>query len=122
MTSRSPPIPCEVPQDDRNDAEVEAEVPIASAAEDGNEILSTEAKSRPHLVELFIGDLSYFCTEEDIQKLFSRYGTVVETRIRRSDRGGHSLMFGFVKMTSLEDAERCERELDNLSFMGRLLR
>ncbi len=81
-----------------------------------------QTKSCPPLVELFIGDLSYFCTEEQIAALFSTYGTVAETRIRRSDRGGHSLMYGFVKMTSLQDAETAANALNDQLYMGRRLR
>ena len=82
----------------------------------------TEEKSKHPLVELFVGDLSYFCTEEQLRSLFSEYGTVAEARIRRGERNGHSLMHGFVKMTSLGDANRCAEALDDAMYMGRRLR
>lgn len=81
-----------------------------------------EDKAKHPLVELFVGDLSYFCTEEQLRELFGNFGHVVEARIRRSERGGHSLMHGFVKMTSLDDAQRSANALDNKMYMGRRLR
>ena len=81
-----------------------------------------EDKSKHPLVELFVGDLSYFCTEDHLRELFGKFGHVAEARIRRSERGGHSLMHGFIKMTSLDDAQRSAQALDNNMYMGRRLR
>lgn len=81
-----------------------------------------DEKSKHPLVELFVGDLSYFCTEEKLRALFSEYGTVAEARVRRGERNGHSLMHGFVKMTSLRDANRSAEALDDAMYMGRRLR
>ncbi len=72
--------------------------------------------------ELFVGDLSYFCREQHIQQLFSNIGKVVSVRIRRSDRRGHSLMHGFIKMTTPEDAQRAVASYDGYLFMGRRMR
>ena len=72
--------------------------------------------------EIFIGDLSFFCHENDIFQLFSQYGQVMEVRIKKSEGNGKSLMFGFVKMESLEAADEVIRQLNGIMFMGRLLK
>lgn len=72
--------------------------------------------------ELFVGDLSYFCREQHIQQLFSSIGRVISVRIRRSDRRGHSLMHGFAKMASVEDAQRVVATFDGYMFLGRKMK
>eukprot|EP00599_Poterioochromonas_sp_BG-1_P007876 CAMPEP_0173150006 /NCGR_PEP_ID=MMETSP1105-20130129/10683_1 /TAXON_ID=2985 /ORGANISM="Ochromonas sp., Strain BG-1" /LENGTH=559 /DNA_ID=CAMNT_0014065019 /DNA_START=360 /DNA_END=2039 /DNA_ORIENTATION=+ len=70
---------------------------------------------------LFVGDLSYFCTEEDLLSIFSGYGPILTVRVRRGITGD-SLMHGFVALASAESAQRAIRDLDGLEFMGRNMR
>ncbi len=72
--------------------------------------------------ELFVGDLSYFCEEHHLFDLFKGFGVVTETRIKRNDRGGRTLMYGFVTMASLPDAEHASKSLNGRLFMGRNMR
>ncbi len=69
--------------------------------------------------ELFVGDLSYFCREEHLIHLFSYYGNVLEARIKRSEKDGHSLMYGFVRMSALPEALEASKHLSGFMFMGR---
>lgn len=70
---------------------------------------------------LFIGDLSYFCTEEDLCRVFAAYGPILTVRVRRGVTGD-SLMHGFVALNSSEAAVRAIRDLDKIEFMGRNMR
>lgn len=72
--------------------------------------------------ELFVGDLSFFCTEQHLQELFSTYGPVSEARIKRSDRGNRTLMYGFVRMEELKHALQAAAELNGKLYMGRAMR
>ena len=75
--------------------------------------------------EVFVGDLSYFCTEADLQRFFASTGEVVDARIRWSHELrelGHSLMHGFVTFRTAEEANRAVRERDGELFMGRNIR
>ena len=38
--------------------------------------------------ELFVGDLSYFCGEEQLYDLFGQFGGILDVRIKRSDAKG----------------------------------
>ncbi len=69
--------------------------------------------------ELFVGDLSFFCTEEDLYRLFGNFGVVAEARIKRSDKGGKTLMYGFVRMDSLPPALEAAKYLNGNLYMGR---
>jgi RNA recognition motif-containing protein len=65
---------------------------------------------------LYVGNLTYSVTEEQIKELFSNYGEVKEVRI--IERKG----FGFVEMSSPEEAEKAKEELSGTVFEGRTLR
>lgn len=70
---------------------------------------------------LFIGDLSYFCSEEDLCTLFAPYGRILTVRVRRGVTG-ESLMHGFIALDTAEAAQRAIVDLDGVEFMGRNMR
>eukprot|EP00981_Chlorochromonas_danica_P008203 scaffold2062_cov181-Ochromonas_danica.AAC.7 len=70
---------------------------------------------------LFLGDLSYFCTEEDLCTLFADYGPILTVRVRRGVTG-ESLMHGFIALESPDMARRAITDLDGIEFMGRNMR
>lgn len=70
---------------------------------------------------IFVGDLSYFCTENDLYRLFASVGrSILHISIAR--KGEASLMYGFVELDSLEKAEQVSAEFNGQIFMGRKLR
>ncbi len=73
-------------------------------------------------IEVFVGDLSFFCREYDLYDLFSRFGYVLKTRIKRSERDSRTLMYGFVVMQKLEEAQRAVEALHGYRFLGRDIR
>lgn len=85
-------------------------------------VVEPTTDKRPPCVELFIGDLSFFCSERNLVELFSPYGKILEAVISRSDNGGHSLLHGFIKMSNSEEAEIAAAKLNDSPFMGRTLR
>lgn len=71
-------------------------------------------------ITVFAGDLSYFCTEDDLAEVFSHYGSVQRAIIRRS-KEGQSLNYGFVTFHRVDDLDRLQ-ELEGMLFLGRYLR
>lgn len=69
-----------------------------------------------HGSKLFVGNLSYSVTQEQLKELFSQHGTVVDIRII-GDKG-----FGFVEMSSQSEAENAKNALDGFNFDGRNMR
>jgi RNA recognition motif-containing protein len=70
---------------------------------------------------LFVGNLPFATTNEQLRDLFSRFGpcdsaTVVTDRVSGRSRG-----FGFVEMASDDDASRAVGELDGSEYGGRKL-
>jgi RNA recognition motif-containing protein len=66
--------------------------------------------------KLYVGNLTYSVTEEQLKKLFSAYGDVKEVRV--IERKG----FGFVEMATPEDAEKAKAALNETNFEGRTLK
>jgi RNA recognition motif-containing protein len=66
--------------------------------------------------KLYVGNLLYGTTNDDLQELFSEYGTVTDVKIIEG-RG-----FGFVEMSSREEAENAMEKLDGYDFQGRTLK
>ncbi len=70
---------------------------------------------------IFVGDLSYFCNEDDLFNLFSQFGKILTVRVRRGVTG-ESLMHGFIAMDTAEAAGLAITGLDGMEFMGRNIR
>lgn len=65
---------------------------------------------------LYVGNLSYSVTKEELSELFSGYGEV--TQINVIEGKG----FGFVEMADQADAEKAKSALNGTQFKGRALR
>lgn len=72
------------------------------------------------LEALFVGDLSYFCTDAHLQQLFEPYGPVHKAVVRKS-KTQEPLHYGFVEVP-VEKAHLAIQELHGLVFLGRKLR
>jgi len=66
--------------------------------------------------KLYVGNLSYSVTNEQLEKLFSSHGQVKTANII-GDKG-----FGFVEMTNSSEAEAAKEALDGTDFEGRNLK
>jgi RNA recognition motif-containing protein len=72
--------------------------------------------------KLFVGGLAFNTTEEGLQAFFAPVGDVISTAIVTDRDTGHSRGFGFVEMTSIENAERAVAELNGRELDGRSLK
>ena len=70
---------------------------------------------------LHVGNLSYDTAESDLFELFNGIGKVTNAEIVTHSRTQRSKGFGFVQLTSVEDAKRAASELHGKPFMGRVL-
>jgi len=72
--------------------------------------------------KLFVGNLAYAVTEDDLRTLFSQIGACESVAIVMDRDTGQSRGFGFVTMTNAEEAERAKKQLDGTELHGRRLR
>lgn len=69
--------------------------------------------------KLYVGNLSYNVTEERLQQHFAQHGSVVNARIITDKFSGRSKGFGFVEMSSEQEAEKATNALNGTDFDGR---
>ena len=70
---------------------------------------------------LYVGNLPYSTTDEELNGLFSRAGTVESVRVMRDMATGRARGFAFVQMGSDEDAQRAITEFHQFQLEGRAL-
>lgn len=71
--------------------------------------------------KLYVGNISFKATEEDIKELFARSGAVETVKIITDAHTGNPKGFGFVEMASEEDAGKAISELNGVTFMERAI-
>lgn len=72
--------------------------------------------------ELFVGNLSYSTTEDKLQTLFSQFGTIETLKVISDAETGRSRGFGFVKMSTDDEAQRAIEGLNGQDCDGRDLK
>ncbi|MBM3856509.1 MAG: RNA-binding protein [Verrucomicrobia bacterium] len=70
---------------------------------------------------LYIGNLSFDATESDLFELFSGVGQVQNVELVANRETHRSKGFGFIQMTTLDEAKRAVDELHDKEYMGRKL-
>ncbi len=71
--------------------------------------------------KLFVGNLSFQATEEDLRELFAQAGTVETVRIITDQFTGRPRGFGFVEMATKEEAQKAVEMLNGRLFRDRNL-
>lgn len=73
-------------------------------------------------MSIYVGNLSYKVTQEELTEVFADYGTVKRVQLPTDRETGRMRGFGFVEMDS-EDAEQAAIEaLDGAEWMGRVMK
>ena len=71
---------------------------------------------------LYVGNLSFKTSEEDLSRHFSQVGAPASVAVVKDRVSGKSRGFGFVEMSSEAEAERAIQELDGRELQGRPLK
>ena len=71
--------------------------------------------------KLFVGNLSFKTTENELQDAFAAHGTVLEANLMMDRATGRPRGFGFVTMSSQEEAEKAIEALHGKDLGGRAL-
>jgi RNA recognition motif-containing protein len=69
--------------------------------------------------KLYVGNLAYAVTDQDLRDLFSESGTVESAAVVSDKFSGQSKGFGFVEMADAAVAEAAIKTLDGTEFKGR---
>ena len=72
-------------------------------------------------MNIYVGNLSHDTTEEDLRQAFEKFGQVDKVNVIMDKFSGRSKGFGFVEMSSKEEAEAAIAGLNNQDLDGRTL-
>ena len=72
-------------------------------------------------MNIYVGNLDYKVNENDLEKLFSEYGTVSSVKIITDKYNGRSKGFGFVEMENNDEAGKAISGLNGTSLKSREL-
>ncbi|MGK7908646.1 MAG: RNA recognition motif domain-containing protein [Synechococcus sp.] len=73
-------------------------------------------------MSIYVGNLSYDATEDDIRSVFSEYGSVKKVQLPTDRDTGRKRGFGFVEMDSDAEETAAIEALDEAEWMGRSLK
>ena len=71
--------------------------------------------------KIYVGGLPYAATEQQLSDLFAQHGAVESARVITDKFTGQSRGFGFVEMTTSEDAQKAISALNGTQMDGRTL-
>lgn len=72
-------------------------------------------------MKLYVGNLSFQTSSEDLQQLFAQAGTVESASVVEDRDTGRSRGFGFVEMASSEEGQKAIEQFNGTDFNGRNL-
>jgi RNA recognition motif-containing protein len=73
-------------------------------------------------MNIYVGNLSYGMTEEDLKNIFSEHGAVSSVNIIKDRVTGNSKGFGFVEMENDDEGQKAIDELNGTELQGRPLK
>ena len=72
-------------------------------------------------MNMYVSNLGFHTTEDDLRKLFEQFGKVSSAKIITDSETGRSRGFGFVEMDSAAEASEAMNKLNQKDMEGRLL-
>ncbi|MFZ1728581.1 MAG: RNA-binding protein [Bacteroidota bacterium] len=73
-------------------------------------------------MNLYVGNLTYQMTDDDLRNAFSAYGEVSSAKVIMDRETGRSKGFGFVEMPNDEEGAAAIKALDNTEIGGRSIK
>lgn len=70
-------------------------------------------------MDIYVGNLPYSVTGDDLRNLFSQYGDVADAKVISDKYSGKSKGFGFVQMSDNSNAEKAIEALNDSDLQGR---
>ncbi len=73
-------------------------------------------------MNIYVGNLSYKATDDDLRTAFEQYGQVSSAQVIKDKFTGRSRGFGFVEMPSSDEGNKAIEALNNQDIAGRPVR
>ena len=84
-------------------------------------INNTSHQEKNGAMKIYVGDLSYNTTEEDLQQAFLAFGQIASVSIIKDKFSGQSKRFGFVEMPAKDETEAAISSMNGKEMKGRTL-
>jgi len=72
--------------------------------------------------KLYVGNLPFSATEDSLKEVFSRFGTVESVNIITDRDTGHSKGFGFIELSTKQEAVEAIGKMNSAEMDGRTLK
>ena len=72
-------------------------------------------------MNVYVSNLSYHTTEDELRKLFAQFGTVTSAKVIMDRDTGRSRGFGFVEMESEKDGNEAMKKLNQKEVEGKVI-
>lgn len=72
--------------------------------------------------KLFVGGLAWATDDDSLRNAFEQFGTVTDSKVITDRETGRSRGFGFVTLSSSDEAQRAIAEMDGQNLDGRSIR
>ena len=72
-------------------------------------------------MNIYVGNLTFDVSEDDLREAFKQFGEIAEIRLIMDKYSGKSKGFGFIEMPSKAEAEKAIEEMNGKDFKGRAL-
>ena len=86
------------------------------------DVVEMHAARNGSLKKLYVGNLPFSTTEEDLREMFEQHGPTVSVRVITDRETGRSRGFGFVEFEEESNAEKALQALNGMDMGGRSLR
>jgi RNA recognition motif-containing protein len=86
------------------------------------DVVEMHAARNGSLKKLYVGNLPFSTTEEELREIFEQHGSTVSVRVITDRETGRSRGFGFVEFAEDGNAEKALQALDGFDMGGRSLR
>ena len=73
-------------------------------------------------MKIFVGNLAYSVTQQNLIDAFAQYGKVTDVNIVMDRYSGQSKGFGFIEMSNNSEADTAMKALNGKPFMGKLIK
>jgi len=73
-------------------------------------------------MDIFVGNISFSSTEDDLRGIFAEYGDVASVKIIKDMETGRSRGFAFVTMSDDSQAQKAIDNINDLEFQGRRIK